>query len=174
MRYRLNNAKSVLETTTTIAVLLVAALILGSFLATQFRKPATVQAGLTVGKSLTEIPGVSYSAAQRTMLLALSTKCAYCEKGIPFFKELIRANQQSNKPFKLIAVFPDRPAEVQEYLHNNGLNIEARAEVRLNEMSIPGTPTLILIGPDRTIENFWVGEVSQPTQQRVLQMLTES
>jgi hypothetical protein len=71
---------------------------------------------------------MDYGAAQQTLVLALSTKCHYCEAGLPFYKRLIEAQQLTGGRTQMVAVFPNSKSEVERYIQQNQLHIKSVPE----------------------------------------------
>lgn len=175
--YSLNQAKlkSYLEVVTNIAVLLVALAVLGTFAWNYFRRSPTPQlrAGFQMGQSFAQVPGVSYESSPQTLLIAMSTRCHYCTKSLPFYKQLIEAQRTNSQATHVVAVFPNPEAEVRQYVQQNNLNLETIAGLDFGALNISGTSTAILIDNDGKVRDFWIGKLLQDQEQQVIKAVSK-
>lgn len=166
--------KSALETYTNIAVLLVAVAALCAFATSYLIKSPSpsLHVGLQRGKLLSQIPKIDYHSSKRTLLIALNTKCHYCQESLPFYRTLVEANSQSSKDLHIVALFPDKAEEVAEFIRGNGLKIEVVPEVQFAPLSISGTPSIILVNNAGEIDDFWVGKLGNTEAKHLMRSLT--
>jgi hypothetical protein len=166
--------RGLLETYTSVAVLLVAIAALSSFAINYFiEKPATVlSAGLERGMVLESIPSVDYQSSKHTLLIALNTNCSYCRESLPFYRKLALANDLSGKPLRILAVFPNKTDEVAHYARENDLLLDTVAEVELNRLRISGTPSMVLINRNGEVNDFWIGKLQDSETERLISALT--
>src|SRR2546425_4089346 len=88
--------RNYLEITTNAAVLIVALLIISVFVGAYFIKSSPkpwLEGGLKVGQTFSQVAGINYNEAPKTLLIAMSTKCAYCAASMPFYKKLVEAQR---------------------------------------------------------------------------------
>lgn len=165
--------KSTLETSTNIAVLLVAIAALSTLVITVFVKSQSpsLRSGLYKGRILGQVPKVDYQLNGKTLLIALNTECSYCRESLPFYRKLVDANRSNNK-LHIVAVFPNRAEEVARYMKENDLGLESVAEVSFAPLMISGTPSIILINKDGTVTDFWIGKLQDSEADKVIQFLT--
>ena len=159
-----------LEVATNIAVLLVAVALLAA-LATTWLKPSPApvyETGLRQGATVQPIPSIQFSAATRTLLLVLSTKCGYCEQSLPFYKRLIQENSTAANQVRIVGLFSNSEAEVDEYKKRNSLALTTVANVDPGTFQVTGTPTLILVDAQGKVKDLWIGKLSTSDEQQVL------
>jgi thioredoxin-related protein len=160
------------ELITNIVIVLVA-ILLGYFLIQKFffqqnsqppPPPPQIAKGTKV--SLTD---TDWQANQKTLLLVLQKGCHYCSESMPFYKTL--AEKAREKGVKLIAVLPNSREESQQYLKENGLEIQEIKQAQLNTINVRGTPTLILVNDKSEVLDSWVGKLPSQKEQEVMNKL---
>lgn len=161
---------SYLETLTNVAVILVAVTVISTLVLNYYelRRAPNMQTGLQRGSVLAQLPNTDYQASPQTLLIALDTKCSYCQDGIPFYNSLLAAQKSSASSTRIIAIFPNSKKEVTNFLQQNQLNLETIGEVKFNPLRISGTPTMILVNADGRVENFWIGKITPPQEAQVI------
>jgi hypothetical protein len=125
--------------------------------------------GINIGKRIS-IPGIDWNQHKRTLVLALSTTCHFCTESAQLYRQI---EQQGLNDVKIVAVFPQPVLEAKAYQKGLGLSFEV-VQSSLNTLGVSGTPTLILVGPDGTVQDSWVGKLSDEEGARVLQRLGEA
>lgn len=125
------------------------------------RIPAGTKAALT---------GVDWAKNGQTLLLVLSRDCHFCTESAPFYQRLTRETAgQTN--VHLIALFPQTPEEGKKYLDNLGVSISEIRQAAPTSTGAGGTPTLILVDQNGVVKNSWVGKLSAPEENEVLNQL---
>ncbi|HEV7376818.1 MAG TPA: hypothetical protein VGN95_19035 [Pyrinomonadaceae bacterium] len=167
-----NNLKTYLETVTNIAVLLASILVL-SVLAWGYLKPipkTQFQAGLQIGQHFAPLTGIDYKDSPRTLLVALNSKCIHCDESISFYKRIVEAQRQDG-PVRVMALFSEPEAVVKPFLLQHQLDVTAAPSVDFNTAKIAATPTLILVDRNGAVLDFWIGTLSQETEQQVMKAI---
>src|SRR6267378_2390258 len=117
--------KGYLETATSVAVILVAIVILATFVRNQFDQSPkfTPQVGLQKGEQLTNLgPVLNHRTDNQTILLvAMSASCHFCEESIPFYNSLKEALPRNAGSPALLAVFPDPQERIVAYTKSKDL-----------------------------------------------------
>jgi len=173
----MNEAKlrGYLETATSVAVILVAIVILATFVRNQFdRSPNfTPQAGLQKGEQITNLGPVlnRRSDRQTVLLLAMSTSCHFCEDSVPFYNSLNEALQRNAGSPAVLAVFPDPQERIVAYAKSKDFRFEAIGAVDFKTLKVSATPTLIWLDRSGKILDFWVGKLSKEGEQQVFKTL---
>jgi hypothetical protein len=126
----------------------------------QTQPPAQVQAGAT----LKPVPGVPFALAGDTLLLAVRDGCHFCEDSMPFYKKLLALKSDGKISIPIVAVLPDSATVAYRFLSSHGVAIPIAPNVNLATIGVLGTPTMILVGAKRTVQQVWAGE-QNPTQQ---------
>jgi len=164
-----------LEVSSNVAVLVVAMALLGAIVSTRWwPRPgnAKFEDGLQRGQVLGRLPSIDYGAAPQTLVLVLSTKCSYCQESLPFYKRLLGERQTGGQRMRMVAVFPNPKTEVDQYKHQNQLEIESVTALNYGILNVTGTPTLILVDSTGRVLDFWVGTLSKDDEQQVIEAVT--
>ena len=75
------------------------------------------------------------------------------------------------KSLRIVALFPNKVKEVADYLTANALNVDSVADVNLDAIHVPGTPTMILVNGRGEVQNFWLGKLAEPESAAFLREL---
>lgn len=125
------------EFTANILIIVVAVLLIGVFVQKYFfstiavNQKARVQP--VIGSKL-NVSDVNFSSQPKTLVLALSTGCRFCNESAPFYKRIIENTQ--NKNVNLVAVFPTSIEESTAHLNELGLtNLEVNAHLWITSKS---------------------------------------
>jgi thiol-disulfide isomerase/thioredoxin len=165
-----------LEVMTSGAVILGAAVIICIGLWSHFRAAAkpqmAVSVGLRTGALLTGPPNTNYGGVQRTLIIAMNTRCGYCQASIPIYKQLAGLQNTGAASVRVVAAFQNDEDEVKEFLRQNHLNMETSSSVDFGQLRVTGTPTLILVNAKGEVRDFWIGKLSQDQEQQVIRGLT--
>ena len=164
-----------IETTANVATIIVAVLISTALVKTYIfpnavaRSTAAVSAPEVVkGKSVDgRALGVDWAKNHRTLVLAISTTCHFCQDSVPFYQKLGAAE----KDVKMVAVLPQPVAEAQKYLSGAGVHVDEVRQVPLNTLGVRGTPTLLLINNVGIVTDVWVGKLQPDQETQVLTAL---
>ena len=123
---------------------------------------------LNVGSTL-NLPGEDWSKQSKTLVLALQTTCHFCSESAPFYKRIIDETQGRN--VSLVAVLPTAVEESKAHLNQLGIRgIEVRSSP-LEDVSVSGTPTLILLNNKGEVTDFWVGKLTPDKEIEVINKL---
>jgi hypothetical protein len=162
--------KSYLDVASNVAVLLVALVILGNFAWVYLAgKPVPgLQSGLRKGESFSLIPGIDYSKNSQTLVIAMSSKCEYCNESISFFKQLLDANLENSNATRIVAVFPETAEEVWRYISEQQLNVNTIPGINFKALDLPGPPSAVLISNEGKVLNFWIGKPSKDAEKEML------
>jgi len=102
---------------------------------------------------------------QRTLVLALSTRCHFCTQSAPFFKRLVAA---AGSNVRVVVAMPQSAEVARRYLRRVGLNVGEVREVSLGAIGISGTPTLLLLDNAGVVTSSWVGMLAPEGEDQVL------
>ena len=169
-----SKTKQFLEVSTSVAVLLVAIVFLGSFVANFWgtkTEGRQLTSGLQKDQTLPQIQGIDYRSAPRTVIIVVNTECAYCQESLPFYNRLAQLKQEKRSDINLTAVFPNTKAEVNQYVTRNQLGLNAIAEVNLGTINVPATPAILVVDNAGRVENFWLGKLSRDGEEEVVKAL---
>lgn len=111
------------------------------------------------------LPAADLEGADRVVVLALSTTCRYCTDSAPFYRRLAAA--ASGKNVRVIAVMPQPAAEGRQYLAGLGLQ-GVPVSAPLPSFRVAGTPTIIVVRGDGTVQQSWTGQLPTAQEREVL------
>ena len=173
MRIRLNSSS--VNIGANIALVL-AALVFGGSVWWRFghgrQVPATGAVSLfRLGDRAPAILGVEYGAAERSLILFLSTTCRYCEADAPFYNQLHDSALASGRRSQLYFVFAETSDRVKEYKVRTGLEGPSLSGVELRRVGVRSTPTALLVDRNGVIKGAWVGS-SKPLNAEILVALS--
>ncbi len=156
-----------LEVTTNLAVLALC-ITIGAVLirARQPQKISTsTPSDVRKGQVFPAIENVNYDAADRTLVLALSTQCKFCRESLPFYRKLLSTYSHSSQ---VAIIFPNSDNEVREFVERAKLSAHAIGGQDFSKFHIDGTPTLVLVGHDGKVRESWTGELSAAGEKQVI------
>ena len=120
------------------------------------------------GKSV-DIETITATPAERNVVLAISQTCHFCQKEMPFYRNLgeLAARTQAH----VYAVFPPGEKESEKYLGGQSVRTDGVVSQKLADLGVWGTPTLLLVDAKGKIERAWVGALSEAQEEEVLQAI---
>ncbi|MGZ8843532.1 MAG: TlpA family protein disulfide reductase [Pyrinomonadaceae bacterium] len=116
------------------------------------------------------LPGIDWSKSSRTVVLALSTTCHFCNESAPFYQNLA---QQKPGNVSLIAVFPQPVEDSRNYLNKLGVRTTDVVQSSLRSIGASGTPTLLLVDNNGSITASWVGKLSDSEAASVIEQIRQ-
>jgi hypothetical protein len=105
-----------------------------------------------------DLAGVDWGRADRTLVLALSTQCHYCNESADFYRRLAPAAVSAGVP--VVAVFPQSTDEARAHWTGQDLPLAGVdfVQVPAGRLPISGTPTLIVVDRKGVILRAWAGK----------------
>ena len=164
--------KSFIEVASNIAVVVVAIVVLASFARSYLRATPRVvlQGGLLKGSQFPQLPGVDFRKSQKTLLVAVDSKCDSCKESLPFFKNLA-GSIRGRSDARMIAVFPSAEEEAKRYAQQNQLNVDTIFGLDFKMLNLRAIPAMILIDNNGTVIDFWLGKPSEYTEKQIVNSL---
>lgn len=154
--------KAKLEAIANVAVVVVALavgyVVLGRYVSEYRARP------VAAGDRLATISNLDWKQHRHTLVLALNTGCHFCEQSVPFYQSLAERQEDGEIDLDLVAVFPNDPAQVQQFMSKESLRVRSVAAAPLEKLRVNATPTLILVDSDGRVERSWIGLLSPPEQ----------
>ncbi|HET8669794.1 MAG TPA: redoxin domain-containing protein [Candidatus Saccharimonadales bacterium] len=114
---------------------------------------------------------VSYDEGDH-LLFITSTKCPWCEKTVPTWKEI--AETVKGKSVQAISISIDGKGEIESYIKNRGLNFDVLNfpdASLLQAYKAFSTPQTILVKQGGRVEKVWMGMLSETTKKEILEQL---
>lgn len=165
--------KTKLEVMANVTVILVALSVGGVVLAryaSSYHAPRSVAAG----DRLANLPGLDWSQHRRTLVLALNTGCHFCEDSVPFYQKLAQAQRPGASDPELVAVFPNEPEAVRQFIERDNLSLRSMSGVPFEKIGVEATPTLILVNREGKVEQAWVGLLTSRQEMDLLKLASGS
>lgn len=154
-----------LEISANIAIVIVAAVIVGNFVWSRIRPKQNVS-GPVVG-SVLSLAGVNWKENGSTLLMVLQKGCRFCEASAPFYRR-IHENRSGVEPRMLVLV-PGEEAETSRYLSDLKIPSDGIVSASLASVNVAATPTLLLIDQTGHIKDVWVGKLDPDREKEVIQ-----
>lgn len=152
-----------------VAVLLSVVLVRRYVLPASPRPDAVESMQIKPGTKLS-LPDVDWGRSDRTLLLVLSTDCRFCTESAPFYQRLAQEQARRGGP-GLIAVLPQGEGEARKYLSDLGIRVDEIRRATPKDISVKGTPTLILVDRAGSVVESWVGKLPPDKEAEVLARL---
>lgn len=114
---------------------------------------------------------VSYDEGDH-LLFITSTKCQWCEKTVPTWKEI--AETIKGKSVQAISISIDGKGEIESYINNRGLNFDVLNFPDASLLKVYkafSTPQTILVKQGGRVEKVWMGMLSETTKKEILETL---
>lgn len=131
-----------------------------------FSSGRQVQPAPRIGLDLAKSPiSVDWAANKRTLVLGLQTGCHFCTESAPFFQKLAAAAAGGTK---IVAVLPQSLGDSKQYLAKLSVHVDEIRSAPLADITVIGTPTMLLVDGKGIVRNVWVGKLSEDRQSEVL------
>lgn len=167
---------SYLNLSANVLVVVVSATLIGSLAYRVFFQQAanpTEAQLLKAGDSFKGLQEVDFSKSRYTVLIALDTKCSYCDLSIPFYKKVIAESIQ-NPGTRVIALFDNGRAEVEDYLREHELDVEFITNAELVKTRVDMTPTIVVVDTNRAITASYEGKLQEKQEQDLFEVLEKN
>ena len=151
-----------------IAVVVVAGLLIKRLVFTQPPRALNVPR-ISAGERL-NLPDVDWKQNKKTLVFFLNKDCHYCTSSAPFYRELI--DEASKQNVTLLAVLPNSAEESRAYVQSIKLPIDDIRTGPLAPYKIPGTPAVLFVNSNGTVERVWFGDASGREKQIREEFLT--
>ena len=162
----------IIEIASNIAIILVCGMVGVQALRHSSRSVAAQKPAYTRGETI-RIPGVDFSAADRTLLLVVRKDCHFCEASMPFYQSLGSIRRQSPGA-RIVALTSDDVATGTTNFEQHGVQIDQVVTVRFGDLKVSGTPTAILIDRTSVVRAIWSGQLDDATQNEVRRALVST
>jgi hypothetical protein len=116
---------------------------------------------------------LDFTTRKRWVILALSTQCRFCQQSVPFQQSLLKITKASNA-VGLVAIFPQTTKDVDQYEAAYKFFPKTLADLPLNQIEVPGTPTLLIVDGQGKVLRHWEGLLSEKAQKEVITEVTKA
>jgi len=114
--------------------------------------------------SKVKLTGVDFTHKSKTLLIAISSNCHFCQESQPFYRQL------ANTPgvtANLVAVLPMPQRDAENYVHSSISSSLQVVSASLDTIDVSSTPTLLLVDSQGKVERAWVGKLDDASQKQV-------
>jgi thioredoxin-related protein len=154
-----------------VAIIIAGLLVSIAFIDRVFIRPSAPFAPRETGslKNGVKLPisDVNWSNKSKTLVMALSKTCRFCTESIPFYKKLSQI-RSTREDINLVGVMPQSVEDAQSYFRDQNISVDAIRSTRLSDISVQGTPTLILVDENGVVIESWVGKLPPQREDEVV------
>lgn len=162
----LRSGRRLADVTFVLVALCLLAFVAGDRFGWFVRASGAQEDGVTKG---TRLEAFANTQEEVTLAIYLSPSCRYCAESMPFYRELAeRVGAGQGVRVRFPSAGDDEP--FRGYLSSNGLNPDWSAPLPLIP-GVTGTPTIVQVGPDGTVEASWIGRLSRQQEESVLALV---
>ena len=120
------------------------------------------------------INGVKWDNADKTLVMALSTQCHFCQESVPFYKELTASPAVKSRRVMVVTVFPQQQSEAESFVKTSEIRADSVLSMPLQTLGTSSTPTLFLVNRAGKVEKLWIGVLSPSQRKDLLGELTKA
>ena len=157
-----------IEMAANVAIILASAAVIVVF-ARNFTRTSTDALPIATGTKFA-LKDAHWRSGEKTMVLAISTTCHFCDESAPFYDELVSQCKQQH--VRTIAVLPQPTVEAESYLKDKGIAVDEVRQAILSGLRINGTPTLLLVDGGGIVRSVWIGKLESSGEKEVLAKLS--
>lgn len=126
-----------------------------------------------IGQTLAQLPGYSWSSSPKTLLIAIRKSCPYCRASLPFYRQLSDLEKNNLLSAHLLVVMPNDESSGSSFLKEGDVDLQAVFGQDLDDLNVPGTPTLLLLNSSGVIEQTWIGQLTPRMEKDVVREAEE-
>jgi thioredoxin-related protein len=168
-------SRSRLDIAANVAIIVVCAIASFVLIRNQFFPPAppAPPGAVKEGERLDALRSVVPAGAERTVVLAVSPQCHFCNESMPFYKRLLDKRNRAGSSTRFVAAVPTTQARDEEAktFAASGIKPDALVQVDFHALKVPGTPTLMLVDRDGKVLGVWVGKLDERRERDILARL---
>lgn len=157
----MKNVHKKLELITNVAIIIVSVLfatvLVSRFFNVEKSSDVSAQSQIEANTKF-EMTGVDWTSHEKNVVLAFSTKCRFCIESVDFYRQL-SAKIGGSGGERLIIVSPQPKDEISKFFEKAGIAVGEIIQTQLSDVSINGTPTLVLVNREGIVQKVWVGRL---------------
>lgn len=163
--------RSALEIISSCAALLLVAIVTSQFVllrtnqSNQSNQAARRSQGPKKGMVIEKAKGLT--DRDRTLVVAMSSRCKFCAKSLPFIADMSHLVEQNKSDSKIVAVFPEGDPDSRSFLSRANVNIPITSGLTFTDFGVRVTPTYVLLNREARVVEVWVGQLSKPSMDSV-------
>lgn len=120
------------------------------------------------GETMPEVPGLAFGDSDHTLILFASSTCPACTDSMAFYREVLERIRQLPSPPRFAVIGFEEREKLGAYLSAHDLRPDAWASVSHQVFKLRRTPTVLLVGRNGIVKNYWIGRVSEPRRLEIL------
>jgi thioredoxin-related protein len=114
---------------------------------------------------------VALQPTERALVIAVDSRCAYCNKSMPFYKRLQEAHPANTK---IVFVGKEQASTLRAYLTQHALQPEAIATVPRDFLKMSLTPFMLLVDANGRVLENWPGYLDESQESIVFRALAKT
>lgn len=135
------------------------------------RPNAAVASPIAVGTAAPPLPGIAYSNAGLTVIVAVSTRCRFCTDSMPFYRRLQAEVRAGDRRAQFVAMAVEDVDIIRQYLERHVVTPDAVVSGRDAGFDLRGTPTLILVDHSGRVVDSLQGLLTDDQQSGVVDLV---
>ncbi len=112
---------------------------------------------LRVGDPLPGLAGLDPRAAERTVVLALNSRCRFCTESMPVYRELVRGREPGR--VRVVAHSAEPEAQFRAYLAAQSLAVDVVLGPDSGRLPVHATPTALVVDRSGIVERIVTGRL---------------
>lgn len=111
------------------------------------------------GEQLDSLKQLVLDQAELTLCLIVSPSCPYCEKSIPFYKEIIEKRNAKNSSVKVVVVLDEiyDPKYEEKVFTKENVKVDRYIQIDMSSIKVASIPTILLINKEGKVVDKWKG-----------------
>jgi hypothetical protein len=131
-----------------------------------------VSAASLIGSTV-QLADVNWRKNKQTLLLVLKAGCHFCSNSADFYRRLTTATGAQTHA-RVVAVLPGNIEDSNKYLASLGVQIRDVRQSSLGQLSVTGTPTLLLVNDKGVVTKSWVGQLPGNKEKEVMSAVIDA
>jgi hypothetical protein len=124
---------------------------------------------IRVGERL-DLPGQKWNSARMTLVLAINSRCHFCEESLPSYRKLSSLRHSAEgKRYQLVAVSQEPRDSLSGFLQRSGVDVDEILSVPLSTLRIRGTPTVVVADSSGVARYVFVGKLNPDKEAALMQ-----
>jgi len=116
-----------------------------------------------------DLAGQNWSSAPMTLVLAVNSRCHFCEDSLALYRKLcaLRGSSQQRR-YKVVAVSEEPSQSLAGFLRNRGVDVDLVLSVPMSRLHIRGTPTVLIADSAGVARSVFVGKLSEDREEALV------
>jgi hypothetical protein len=114
------------------------------------------------------VTGYDWAQANTTALLAINSRCHFCEDSLPFYRTLGNVARHAKGSFRVIAVSTEPSETLTVYLQNHSVDLQGVYKYSLSKLGIRGTPTVLVLDRNGVVRSVFSGKLDRAREGQLM------